>query len=104
MVLDAQRPDGSWAQLDSMVGDAYATGQTLWILKECGFATSEAAYQRGATFLLKTQHADGSWLVETRSRPVQAMFDNGDPHGKHQFISTPATCWATAALTAILPK
>lgn len=103
-VLEAQRPDGSWAQLDTMAGDAYATGMTLWILKESGLATSEATYQRGARFLLKTQHADGSWLVETRSRPVQAMFDNGDPHGKHQFISTPATCWAAAALTALLPK
>ncbi len=28
----------------------------------------------------------------------------GDPHGKHQFISTPATCWAVAALaTALAP-
>jgi N-acyl-D-amino-acid deacylase len=102
-VLEAQRPDGSWAQLDSMSGDAYSTGQALWVLKETGFAANEAAYRRGAKFLLDTQHADGSWLVETRSRPIQAYFDNGDPHGKHQFISTPATCWALAALAAMLP-
>jgi hypothetical protein len=26
------------------------------------------------------------------------FFDNGDPHGKDQFISIAATCWAVAAL------
>src|SRR5262249_38804403 len=30
------------------------------------------------------------------------FFDNGDPHGKHQFISTPATCWAVVALAGAL--
>jgi N-acyl-D-amino-acid deacylase len=33
---------------------------------------------------------------------VQVFFDNGDPHGKHQFISVAATCWAVAALAAAL--
>jgi N-acyl-D-amino-acid deacylase len=47
---------------------------------------------------LRTQHDDGSWLVETRSKPVQVYFDNGDPHGKSQFISVAATSWAVAAL------
>ena len=39
-----------------------------------------------------------SWLVKTRSKPIQKFFDNGDPHGKNQFISISATSWATAAL------
>lgn len=101
-VLDAQREDGGWSQLDSMESDAYATGQTLWMLQATGFSPAEEAYQRGANFLLSAQCGDGSWLVRSRSKPVQPYFDNGDPHGKNQFISTPATCWAVAALAAVV--
>ena len=102
MVLAAQREDGGWAQLDGMESDAYATGQTLWIVQATGLDVTEAAYQRGVKYLLGTQRDDGSWLVRTRSKPVQTYFDNGDPHGKDQFISTPATCWAVAALVAAI--
>ncbi len=45
-----------------------------------------------------SQEPDGSWHVVTRSKPVQIFFDNGDPHGKDQFISVLATNWAVAAL------
>lgn len=40
---------------------------------------------------------DGSWLVKTRSKPVQTFFDNGGPHEESQFISIAATGWAVAA-------
>lgn len=103
MVLDSQRGDGGWAQLDAMESDAYATGQTLWILQATGFDTAEEAYQRGTKYLLSTQ-CDGSWFVRSRSKPVQPYFDNADPHGKDQFISTPATCWAVAALAACVKE
>ena len=103
-VLAAQRDDGGWAQTDDMISDAYATGQTLAVLAATGFSFSEAAYRRGVEFLLKSQGEDGSWLVETRAKPVQVYFDNGDPHGKSQFISTPASCWALAALAAAAAK
>jgi N-acyl-D-amino-acid deacylase len=99
-VLSAQRDDGGWGQLDEMPSDAYATGQTLFVLQATGLETSAAAYQRGMSFLLRSQCDDGSWRVVTRSKPVQPYFDNGDPHGKDQFISIPATCWAVAALAA----
>jgi len=101
-VLAAQKPDGGWAQLDAMNSDAYATGQTLWVLMQTGAKSDSAAIRKGVEFLLKTQQADGSWFVKTRSRPVQVFFDNGDPHGKSQFISIAATGWATAALAAWL--
>ena len=58
------------------------------------------ATAKAVRFLLKTQCDDGSWFVETRAKPVQVFFDNGDPHGKSQFISIPATCWAVAGLAA----
>ncbi|HEV3144989.1 MAG TPA: prenyltransferase/squalene oxidase repeat-containing protein [Gemmataceae bacterium] len=102
-VLKEQRPDGGWAQLDEMESDAYATGQTLFALQAAGLPANEPAYRRGIDFLLKTQKPDGSWFVRSRSKPIQADFDNGDPHGKDQFISIPATAWATAALAAAIP-
>ncbi len=100
VVLAAQRDDGGWAQNDEMTSDAYATGQTLTVLAATGTSPTDAVFRRGVEFLLQAQRDDGSWLVETRSKPVQVYFDNGDPHGKSQFISTPASCWALAALAA----
>lgn len=105
-VVSAQRADGGWGQLEGMESDAYATGQTLFILQETG-GGSEAvklAIERAVAFLLKTREADGSWHVVSRSKPIQKMFDNGDPHGTDQFISTPATAWAISGLAATLPS
>jgi len=103
-VLAAQRDDGGWSQLDDMESDAYATGQTLYVLSEIGMEATEAAYDRGVEFLLRTQEPDGSWFVQTRSKPIQVFFDNGDPHGKSQFISIAATSWSVAALARTLPR
>jgi N-acyl-D-amino-acid deacylase len=96
--LAMQRDDGGWAQLATMESDAYATGQVLFALQAAGLSSRELAYQRGVAYLLKSQQADGSWLVVSRSKPIQTYFDNGDPHGKNQFISMPATCWALVVL------
>jgi N-acyl-D-amino-acid deacylase len=62
----------------------------------------QAALAKAVAFLLKSQLDDGSWHVKTRAKPVQVFFDNGDPHGKDQFISIAATGWATAALARAL--
>jgi len=99
-VLAVQREDGGWGQLDDMASDAYATGQTLYVLQATGLSPAEPAYRRGVEFLLRTQCEDGSWFVKTRSKPIQEYFDNGDPHDESQFISVPATSWAMAALAA----
>lgn len=103
-ILAQQNQDGGWCQLPGMASDAYATGQTLFVLAETGLANDHPAFQRGIGFLLKSQLPDGSWLVETRSKPVQKFFDNGDPHGKNQFISIAATSWAVAALCRSKPN
>ena len=103
-VIAKQCDDGGWAQLDGMESDAYATGQTLWMLQATGVNAADAVYRRGTDYLLSTQCEDGSWRVRSRSKPVQPYFDNGDPHGKDQFISTPATCWAVAGLAAALKR
>jgi N-acyl-D-amino-acid deacylase len=81
-----------------MESDAYATGQTLCVLFMAGASPSDPSCRRGVEFLLTAQREDGSWFVKSRSKPIQVYFDNGDPHGADQFISTPATCWALVAL------
>ncbi len=103
-LLSAQHPDGGWSQMAEMESDAYSTGQALVVLRASGLSAVESACQRAAEFLLKTQRDDGSWFVATRAKPIQVLFDNGDPHGKDQFISTPATSWALAALSLMVEK
>ena len=101
VLLILQRSDGGWAQLPDMKSDAYATGQALTALKESGLLKAGSPqYKRGIEWLLKNQKADGSWQVKTRSKPIQKYFESGFPHGKDQFISISATCWAVMALVA----
>jgi ankyrin repeat protein len=106
-LLADQGKDGGWSQHASMPGDAYATGQVLVALQQSeAVSVADPAYRRGTRFLLKTQLADGSWFVRSRSLPVQPYFESGFPHGRSQFISCAATSWATAALglTAAPPR
>jgi mono/diheme cytochrome c family protein len=104
-LLAKQRDDGGWAQLDSgepegaTQSDAYATGTALVALHQAGgLPTSDSAYQRGLRYLLKAQLEDGSWHVVSRSKPFQAYYESGFPHGNDQFISCAASGWATWAL------
>jgi ankyrin repeat protein len=98
-LLHGQRSDGGWAQTPSLTSDAYATGQALVALREAGVITpADAAYKRGAQFLLNSQGEDGSWYVRSRSIPFQPYFESGFPYGPDQFISAAATNWATMAL------
>ncbi len=103
-LMAEQRPDGGWAQLATLETDAYATGQALYALKLAGqLSTDDAAYQRGAGFLLRTQLSDGSWHVRTRAFPFQPYKESGFPHGQDQWISAAGTGWASMALTLTMP-
>ena len=97
-LIAQQRDDGGWSQLPSLESDAYATGQALFALHESGMKTTESVYQKGVQFLIRTQNADGSWHVKTRSDPTQIYFETGYPFGTDQFISAAGGSWATAAL------
>lgn len=104
-LIALQHDDGGWAQTADMTSDAYATGEALYALVESGQLTTTAdSYRRGIAYLLDTQHADGSWHVATRSKPIQTYFESGFPHEVDQFISIAATCWATLALLHALPS
>jgi hypothetical protein len=98
-----QRADGGWAQLPGLESDAYATGQALYALRiGGGMSPSHETYRKGVATLLQTQLPDGTWLVHTRSYPVQPYFESGFPHGPDQWISAAATSWATLSLTLAL--
>jgi N-acyl-D-amino-acid deacylase len=99
-LLATQREDGGWSQLTNLESDSYATGQALYALYESGsLKADDASFQKGISFLLKTQYEDGSWKVKSRSIPFVPFVQNGFPHDKDQFISAAGTNWATIALT-----
>ena len=77
---------------------------TIRVPQAGGIPTTDALYKRGLKYLFATQKEDGSWHVKTRSKPIQAYFESGFPHGKDQFISISATAWATTALALACPK
>jgi hypothetical protein len=110
-LITRQQDDGGWAQLDSgeptsaTKSDAYATGTALVALQQAGgIAVNDSIYQRGLSYLLQTQKEDGSWHVVSRSKPFQAYFETGYPHGNDQFISSAAGSWATWAMILAIDK
>ena len=99
-----QRADGGWAQLETLSSDAYATGQALYALSTSGHLPAEPL-RSGVRYLLDTQLADGTWLVRSRSYPLQPKyFDTGFPHGRDQWISAAATSWACIGLSLAVER
>jgi hypothetical protein len=104
VILADQQPDGAWRQHGGVAADAYATGQSLYVLaKAGGVAPADPAYQRGVNYLLATQNVNGSWRVTSRAPKFQAFFNSGFPYGGDQWISAWATSWATMALAQAVP-
>lgn len=99
-LLALQRPDGGWNQTPVPRSDAFATGQTLYVLALAGYTSERPEIQRGINFLVATQKSDGSWPMTSRATP------DGRP-GSAKLL-TPITCaadsWATLALSRLAPK
>src|SRR5204862_2856052 len=100
-LLALQRANGGWSQtVPDLKSDAFATGQTLYVLSLAGFTAERAEIKRGVDFLVATQKADGSWPMTSRSTP------DGSP-GSSKLL-TPITCaassWATLGLARLAPK
>jgi len=98
-----QEADGGWSSLDGRASDAYSTGQALVALHDGGgVPISDANWQRGIDWLLKTQAADGSWHVATRLYPPAPLsppyYESGLPYGHDQFLSAQGGAWAVMAL------
>jgi len=95
-----QQPDGGWRQTPEMPSDAYATGQTLYVLSLAGFTAERPAIRRAVDFLVANQQPDGSWPMISRPNPGTG--------GKPAKLLTPITCaagsWATTGLVRLVPK
>jgi ankyrin repeat protein len=102
-IREQQEATGGWSQFGRTPPDAYATGQSLYALRLAGVPTTDETYRRGVAFLLGAQYQDGTWLVRTHAFPVQRYFESGFPYGRHQWISTAGTSWATLAIAETLP-
>lgn len=99
-LLALQRVDGGWSQtVPEMKSDAFATGQTLYVLSLAGYTADQPAIKRGIDFLVATQTPDGSWPMVSRSTP------DGSPGSAT--LMTPITCaassWATLGLARLVP-
>jgi ankyrin repeat protein len=104
-----QQSDGGWASLDGRTSDAYSTGEALWALHDAaGVPTSDAGWQRGIDYLLRTQEKDGSWHAVSRLHPPAPVsppyFETGHPYGHDQFISAMGESWAVVVLAQMLPE
>jgi hypothetical protein len=99
-ILALQRADGGWAQKADWPSDAFATGQTLYVLSLAGFTADRPEIKRAINFLVATQKPDGSWAMTSRSTP------DGRP-GSSKLL-TPINCaagsWATLGLARFVPK
>jgi hypothetical protein len=100
-LLALQRPDGGWSQtVPEPKSDAFATGQTLYVLSLVGYTAERPEIKRGIDFLVGTQTAEGNWPMISRSTP------DGSP-GSSKLL-TPITCaaasWATLGLAKLAPK
>jgi len=99
-LLVLQRADGGWSQtVPEPKSDAFATGQTLYVLSLVGFTADRPEIKRAIDFLVATQAADGTWPMISRSTP------DGSP-GSSKLL-TPIFCaagsWATLGLSRLVP-
>jgi Squalene-hopene cyclase N-terminal domain len=68
-LLGRQHADGGWSQTADLPSDAYATGQTLWVLSFAGMNSDRAEIRRAVSFLVASQREDGSWAMVSRNHP-----------------------------------
>ena len=99
-LLARQRTDGGWSQTAKTTSDAFATGQTLYVLALAGYTADQPDIKRAVNFLVATQKPDGSWPMTSRSTP------DGKPGSAKLLtpIRCAATAWATLGLARLAPK
>ncbi|MEE2886480.1 MAG: squalene--hopene cyclase, partial [Planctomycetota bacterium] len=99
---DLQRADGGWRLVDlgqgewkrpkddgeTLPSDAYATGFTIFVLRQAGVPKDDPGITNGLKWLRKHQRESGRWFVRSPRRD-----------GKH-FISHAATQFAVMAFVA----
>ncbi len=103
-IIGQQRTNGGWPQRGGYEPDAYATGMSLYALREAGISVTSEVYRRGVAFLLKNQYQNGAWFVKSRAYPTQVYFESGSPFGHNQWISAAGASWASLAIAHTLPE
>jgi hypothetical protein len=95
--LQRQNADGGWAQLEELPSDAYATGQSLYVLSLAGVNPDRPEVQRAVAFLLANQREDGFWPMKSRAHPGATPYKNPVP------ITYFGSAWATLGLLRTQP-
>ncbi|WP_339742113.1 prenyltransferase/squalene oxidase repeat-containing protein [uncultured Rubinisphaera sp.] len=91
-----QQEDGSWGWLTAEPGDALATGQALYALKQVGVSNDDPSIQKAIHFLTSTQAENGSWSVHgTKAKKKENVEETAVYWG---------TAWATIGLLETLEK
>jgi hypothetical protein len=96
-LLKRQNPDGGWGQLPQLPSDAYATGQTLYVLSLAGVDRDRKEIRRAVAFLAANQREDGSWPMTPRAHPGATPMTNPNPIGHI------GSCWAVIGLARSVP-
>ena len=98
-LLSLKNSDGGWRQVSEMSSDAYATGQTLWVLSFAAIKRDRPEIGRAISFLVANQRADGSWPMAFRSHPGDDTTRARNPVPITYFGSA----WATLGLVRSVP-
>jgi hypothetical protein len=98
-LLKLQNEDGGWSQIAERGSDAYATGQTLYVLGRAGEnATNNAAVAKAQSWLVGKQQADGTWNMTPRpNKPGDKESEKTGP------ITYVGTAWAALGLIRTTP-
>ena len=92
-IRSAQKPDGGWSQTAKGPSDAWATGQALYALSLAAKSECEPTLYRGRAFLIRSQRADGSWPMLSRSdKPGEKAAESAIP------ITGAGSAWAVIGL------
>jgi hypothetical protein len=98
-LLKLQNEDGGWSQIPERGSDAYATGQSLYVLGRSGeTAANNAAVAKAQAWLVSKQQAEGSWNMTPRpNKPGDKESEKTGP------ITYVGTAWATLGLIRTTP-
>lgn len=97
LLLKRRNADGGWGQLDDLPSDAYATGQSLYVLSLAGVKAEREEIKRAVALLVATQNEDGSWPMKSRAHPGGTPYKNPVP------ITYFSSAWATLGLMRCTP-
>ncbi|MDA1051286.1 MAG: terpene cyclase/mutase family protein [Planctomycetota bacterium] len=96
-LLKRRNADGGWGQLNDLPSDAYATGQSLYVLSLAGVKAEREEIRRAVALLVASQNEDGSWPMKSRAHPGATPYKNPVP------ITYFGSAWATLGLMRSIP-